>query len=64
MSSPLTLRPLLQLPFSRERYATILEDILPSGTLQLRQILQVVIATCEFVKGTVRTGAIDLPDGN
>ena len=64
MTSSLTLRPLLQMPFSRGRYAAILEDILPSGTLQLLQTPQPVIATCEFVTGTSQIGTIELPDGN
>jgi hypothetical protein len=64
MSISLSLQPLLRQPFARDIYRTILEDILPSGTLQLLQTPQPVIATCEFVTGTSQTGTIQLPDGN
>jgi hypothetical protein len=49
---------------ARDIYRTILEDILPSGTLQLLQTPQHVIATCEFVNSTSQIGTIELPDGN
>ncbi|MCX6853304.1 MAG: hypothetical protein NTV80_00185, partial [Verrucomicrobia bacterium] len=64
MSISLSLQPLLRQPFARDIYRTILEDILPSGTLQLLQTPQPVIATCEFVTGTSQIGTIELPDGN
>jgi len=60
----MSLQPLLRQPYSRDAFRSILEDILPSGTLQLRQIPQVVVASCDFVTGTVQTGSIELPDGN
>lgn len=53
MTTSLTLRPLRQLPFSKSRYATILEDILPSGTLALLQQPQPILASCEFVTSTL-----------
>ena len=64
MTSSLTLRPLLQLPFSRGRYAAILEDILPSGTLKLLQSPRPIIAKCDDVTSTDQIGTIELPDGN
>lgn len=64
MSISLSLQPLLRQPFARDIYRTILEDILPSGTLQLLQSPQPVIATCEFVTATSQIGTIELPDGN
>jgi hypothetical protein len=47
MTSSLTLRPLLQMPFYRGHYAAILEDILPSGSFQLLQ-------TPQPIRGTAR----------
>ena len=64
MPIPMSLQPLLRQPYSRDTYRTILEDILPSGTLQLLQTPQAIIATCEFVTATSQIGTIELPDGN
>lgn len=64
MSISLSLQPLLRQPFARDIYRIILEDILPSGTLQLLQTPQSIIATCEFVTATAQIGTIELPDGN
>lgn len=64
MSSPLTLRPHLQLPYSQARYRTILEDILPSGTLKLLQTPQAILARCDDVTSTEQIGSIELPDGS
>lgn len=64
MTSSLTLRPLLQMPFSGGRYAAILQDILPSGTLQLLQTPQPIAAKCDDVTRTDQIGSIELPDGN
>jgi len=64
MAISLSLQPLLRQPYKRDTYHAILENILPSGTLQLLQSPQPIIATCEFVTGTAQIGSIDLPDGN
>ncbi|WP_395746618.1 Eco57I restriction-modification methylase domain-containing protein [Prosthecobacter sp.] len=60
----MSLQPLLRQPYVRDTYRTILEDILPSGTLQILQSPQVIIATCDFVTGTHQIGSIELPDGS
>lgn len=64
MPALLSLQPLLRQPYSPDTYRTILQDILPNGALDLRQVPQAIAATCDFVKGTVQTGTIELPDGN
>lgn len=64
MPALLSLQPLLRQPYSPDTYRTILQDILPNGALDLRQVPQAIVATCDFVKGTVQTGTIELPDGN
>lgn len=52
MTPSLTLRPHLQLPFSRERYVTILTDLFPSGSLHLLQFPEHIAAPCEHVLRT------------
>lgn len=64
MPIPMSLQPLLRQPYDRERYRTILEDILPSGSLEVLQAPQPIDATCEFVSATVQTGNLSLADGN
>ena len=64
MPIPMSLQPLLRQPYSRDTYRTILEDILPSGTLQLLQNPQTIAAKCDDVKSTDQIGTIELPDGN
>ncbi len=60
----MSLQPLLRQPYARDTYRTILEDVLPSGTLQLLQSPQTIIAACEFVTATAQIGTIELPDGS
>lgn len=64
MSISLSLQPLLRQPYRRSIYQTLLEDILPSGSLQLLQSPQPIIAACDFVTSTDQIGTIELPDGN
>jgi hypothetical protein len=64
MPVPMSLQPLLRQPYSRDTYRTILEDILPSGTLQLLQTPQTIAVRCDDVTGTDQIGTIELPDGN
>lgn len=64
MPVPMSLQPLLRQPYSRDTYRAILEDILPSGTLQLLQTPQTIVAKCDDVTRTDQIGAIELPDGN
>lgn len=64
MPQPMSLQPLLRQPYSRDTYRTILEDILPSGTLKLLQTPQAIIAKCDDVTSTEQIGSIELPDGN
>lgn len=64
MPIPMSLQPLLRQPYSRDTYRTILEDILPSGTLQLLQTPQPIVARCDDVTSTDQIGTIELPDGN
>lgn len=64
MPPSMSLQPLLRQPYVRDTYRTILEDILPSGTLQIFQAPQTIVATCDDVKSTVQLGTLELPDGN
>jgi hypothetical protein len=64
MPTPMSLQPLLRQPYSRDTYRTLLSDIFPSGTLQLLQTPQTILATCEFVTSTSQIGTIELPDDN
>lgn len=60
----MSLQSLLRQPYARDTYATLLEDILPSGTLGILQAPKTIIATCEFVTSTAQIGSIELSDGN
>jgi hypothetical protein len=64
MSISLSLQPLLSQPYKREIFQTILEDILPNGCLNLREVPMPISATCEHVTGVTPIGQIELPDGN
>ncbi len=64
MSTSLSLQPLLRQPYKRETCQTILEDILPSGSLQLHQLPQHIAAPCEHVTRTQQLGYIELPSGD
>ena len=64
MSISLSLQPLLRQPFARDIYRTLLEDILPSGGFNLREVPMPLTATCEHVTGITPIGRIELPDGN
>ncbi len=60
MPAPFSLQPLLCKPFDHTRWQTILQDILPSGTLHLLQAPRKVEAECEYVTGVVQIGRIVL----
>ena len=63
MAISISLQPLLRQTYTRDTFRTILEDILPSGTLALLQQPRLILASCEFVKSTSQIGTIELPDG-
>ena len=63
MPIPMSLQPLLRQPYARDIYCIILEDILPSSTLQLLQTPQAIIAICEFVTATAQIRSRNTKNG-
>lgn len=64
MAVSMALRSQLAQSYTRDIFRAILEDILPSGSLNLRAVPLPIAATCEYVEGVTPIGRIELPDGN
>lgn len=62
MPAPANLQPLLRQPYDRDRWRTILEDILPSGSLTIFPQAREIDASCDHVSAVVQTGRITLGD--